>query len=426
MVNRRTVLKIGFASGWLTATGNTTENGLPTKPQSQNDATDDLAKTMQDNIYTRALNVQPHLAAHEHITRLGGNRVSHKVKETMAEANDYFVDMHQLFFAAGQKVARWMGAEDAIITAGGFSSMILASAACLTGKDTDRLEALPQVDWTPNECLIPFGHRFEYDRAYRCAGATIVEAKDRQDLEKAVNPATAMIAGLAMVEKQNFFAPPLPISIAKSVSDEVILPEELIDFANHRDVPVIIDMASDIPPKANLTRFLDKGADLVAVSGGKGIGGPQSTGILAGRKDLIEAARLNAYPNNGIGRGMKVGKEEVMGLITALEDFVQSDYANEIKKWNDRAKWLATELNQIVGVSAKYSLNTMGYADVELSWNHDLIPLSEAELKTKLRQLNPKVEYLITLRTRLLSETETQLLAQTLTRFFKKYEPKKR
>ncbi|MCH2182567.1 MAG: aminotransferase class V-fold PLP-dependent enzyme [Mariniblastus sp.] len=421
MVSRRNLLKIGIASGVLGQVNQVAQGGTclpqdepaaPLSPQQLNDR-------LKDNIYTRLLQVQPHLGAHEHITRLGGNRVAPSVQAAMNEANEFLVDMHELNLAAGKRVAELIGAEDAMITAGGFSAMILAAAGCLTGTDPQRIESLPQVDWQPNECLIPHGHRFEYDRAYRCAGATIVEAADRQDLSRRVGPNTALIAGLAIVEKQDVFAPPLPARTAQAVGPEVILPEELIEFANKKKVPVIIDMASDIPPKRNLTRFLKLGADLVAISGGKGIGGPQSTGILAGRKRWIEAARLNAYPHNHIGRGMKVGKEEVIGLVTALERFVRSDYDVEIEQWNRRARWLADQLQTLDGVTAVYSQNTMGYGDVELSWDPEIIPLTDREVKSELRGFDPKVEYLITLRTRLLTEQETRLLAVTLTRYFK-------
>ena len=422
MVSRRALIKIGMASGALATLDQIRPSAATLggdKPdQDTPHSAEDLAGRLKDNIYTRLLGVQPHLAAHEHITRLGGNRVSPAVLDAMNQANDFFVDMHELNLAAGKRISQWMGAEDAIVTAGGFSAMVLAAAACLTGTDPTRIEALPQVNWKPRECLIPFGHRFEYDRAYRCAGATIVEATSRDDLSKRINPNTALIAGLAIVEKQDLFAPPLPVSKATPVSKEVFLPEELIHFANQQSIPVVIDMASDIPPKRNLTRFIECGADLVVISGGKGIGGPQSSGILAGRKSLIEAARLNAYPNNQIGRGMKVGKEEIVGLVTALQHFVESDYEAEVQQWNDRAKWLAEQLDQVRGLSADYSLNTMGYADVELSWDPQVIPLTESEVKSKLRRYDPQVEYLITVRTRLLTENETHLLAQTLTRFF--------
>ena len=130
---------------------------------------------------------------------------------------------------------------------------------------------------------------------------------------------------------------------------------------------------------------------------------------------------MNAYPNNQIGRGMKVGKEEIIGLVTALEHFVKTDYDAEIAQWNDRAKWLAEQLGNVKGLTAVYSLNTMGYADVELSWNPDIIPLTEAEVKSGLRDYDPKIEYLITVRTRLLNQTETRLLADSLVRFFEKH-----
>ena len=416
MVTRRAIIKIGFAGGFLNGVPNLNSKQPVIKPFSYD--SDDLETVYSDNIYTRLLGVRPHLPAHEHITRLGGNRLRPEVLKSMRQANDFLVDMHQLNLAAGKRVAELIGAEDAIITCGAFSSMLLASAACLTGTDMAKIESLPQVNWERSECLIPYGHSFEYERAYRCAGASLVKPTSRTDLATCLTKKTAFLAGLALVEKQNVFAPPLPLNKTTPVTNEVYLPIELIEFANQREIPVIIDMASDIPPKNNLTRFLDAGADLIAVSGGKAIGGPQSTGILAGKKELIQAARLNAYPNDQIGRGMKVSKEEIIGLIIALEHFLASDYDAEIDQWNGRAKWLFEQLKQVPGLRPSYSPNTMGYADVELSWDPELIPLSEKQVKQYLRDTEPRVEYLITLRTRLLTQPETEYLAKTLSRFF--------
>ena len=417
MVTRRAAIKIGLAGGLFNTVSYRTDSPPPVSTPSLSDETD-IEAQYADNIYTQLLGVQPHLPAHEHITRLGGNRLSPEVIESMQQANGFFVDMHQLTLRAGERVAELIGAEDALITCGAFSAMVLGAAACLTGTDMEKVEALPQVDWIQSECLIPYGHAFEYDRAYRCAGATLVHARTRADLAACVTKKTALIAGLAIVEKQNVFAPPLPQDKATPVTDEVYQPIELIDIANQARIPVIIDMASDIPPKSNLTRFLKAGADLIAVSGGKGIGGPQSTGILAGKKELIQAARLSAYPNNQLGRGMKVSKEEIIGLVTALERFIAMDYDAEVKRWNQRAEWLVGRLKQVPGLRPALSLNTMGYADVDLSWDPNVIPLNEEQVKGKLREYDPKVEYLITLRTRLLTERETEYLAKTLARFF--------
>lgn len=136
------------------------------------------------------------------------------------------------------------------------------------------------------------------------------------------------------------------------------MPTELIAIGKKAGVPVLVDMASDLPPASNLTRWIRAGADLVVVSGGKGLRGPPSSGILAGRKDLIEAARLNASPNGNIGRGMKVGKEEIVGLVVALEAYVAHDHARDIEIWGERARWLTKELQGIPGVTAEYAVNT--------------------------------------------------------------------
>ncbi len=282
--------------------------------------------SLEDNVYTRLLGIKPHLGAHEHITRLGGSRMPPEVIQAMVEANDYFVELHELTEAAGRRVAEIMGAEDALVTAGAFSAMILGAAACLTGTDAGKVDALPHPTWPRRECLIQSEHRFSYDRAYRAAGMSIVEFDDREDASRKISENAAMIAVLTAVEKQSEFGPPIPKRIATPHADKVLMPEELIEIGKQTGVPVLVDMASDLPPIENLTRFVKAGADLVVISGGKGIRGPQSTGILAGRQDLIEAARLHHAPNGNIGRGMKVGKEEIVGLVVALERFVSLDH----------------------------------------------------------------------------------------------------
>jgi L-seryl-tRNA(Ser) seleniumtransferase len=198
------------------------------------------------------------------------------------------------------------------------------------------------------------------------------------------------------------------------------MPDEIIEIGKRKGVPVMIDMASDLPPITNLTRFIKAGADLVVVSGGKSIRGPNSTGILAGRKDLIEAARLHNAPHNGIGRGMKVGKEEIIGLIAALERYIQLDENEMIAGWNTKAQWLADQLQDIPGLQASYEMNTFGYADVELIWDESIIPLSRAEVMKRLKEGNPSVMYDgNTVRTMQLEAGEEILVANRLRAFFK-------
>jgi len=375
--------------------------------------------SLRDSIFTRLLDVRPHIGAHEHLTSLGGSRMPPDVMRAMVEANDYFVDMYELTAAAGQRVAELMGAEAALVTCGAFSAMILGAAACLTGTDPEKIDALPHPTWPKRECLIQTAHRFGYDRAYRAAGMTIVEATSREDVAEKINDNTAMIGVLVAVEKQKEFGPPIPREGAEQHDENVIMPEEFIEIGKRTGVPVIVDMASDLPPAENLTRFVEAGADLVVISGGKGIRGPQSTGILAGRKDLVEAAALHAPPNGNLGRGMKVGKEEIIGLVYALERYVALDQEALVEGWNSKARWIADQLQDIRGLNAEYAINTVGYADVELTWDQAVFPLTPSEVRRRLKDGEPRLAYDgNTVRTRCLRDGEEVLVAQRLRQFF--------
>ncbi|WP_419936498.1 hypothetical protein [Candidatus Palauibacter sp.] len=385
--------------------------GWPTDP-------DALAAVYRDNIYTRLLGVRPHLPAHEHVSRLGGGRMDPEVNAAMAEANEFFVDMHELLEAAGARIAERLGTEAALVTAGGFSAMVLGAAGCLTGTDPERVHALPLPTWPRRECLIQTPHRFGYDRAYRDAGMTIVEAATREDFRTQLSERTAMIAALATVERQTMFAPPAPVDWAPAPGPEVMTVREQIEIGREADVPVLVDMASDLPTGVGLREFVGAGADLIVISGGKGIGGPQSSGILAGRADLIEAAGLNASPNDAIGRGMKVGKEEIVGLVVALDRYVARDVDAWVAGWSEMAGRIAAELADVPGLTAEVVTNTAGYEDVELTWDPEVIPLSTDEAKAALMAAEPRLAYLMTIRTRLLREGEDALVIRALREAF--------
>jgi L-seryl-tRNA(Ser) seleniumtransferase len=411
-MRRREFLRSSLAAPFIGAVSATTISTEERTPES-------VAAELEDNVYTRVLGVRPHIGAHEHISRLSGSRMPAEVVEALVEANRFFVDVEELSEAAGRKVAELLGAEAALVTAGGFSAMILAAAGCLTGTDPERIDALPHPDWPKRECLIQKAHRFSYDRAYRAAGMTIVEAVDRAEILEKVSENTAMIAVLAAVEEQRQFGPPVPKRRALPPEAHVLMPEELIAIGKKARVPVLVDMASDLPPASNLTRWIRAGADLVVVSGGKGLRGPQSSGILAGRKDLIEAAALNAAPHTGIGRGMKVGKEEMVALVVALERYLKLDHDKEIAGWNEKAQWLASRLQGIRGLTAEYAVNTKGYADVDLSWDESVIPLTHDELRRRLLAGSPRMTYDgTTVRVRQLDDAELSLVARRLREVF--------
>ena len=389
------------------------------------------AVSLDDNVYTRLLGVRPHLGAHETISRLGGGRMSRAVLDAMAEANEYFVDMRELNAAAGRRAAELLGAEAALVTAGGFSGMILGAAACLTGNDMAKVEALPHPTWVRRECLMQTAQKFDYDRAFRAAGATMVYADRKADLEARLGERTALIAILSASERQGLFAPPLEARRAPPPSPDLVRHEELIAMGKRAGVPVLIDMASDLPPWGQLDRFLKAGADLLVLSGGKAIGGPQSSGLLLGRRDLIDAARLHSTPNDNIGRGMKVGKEEIIGLITALEHYVRADHVAEMEHWNARARRMVDALQGIRGLAVTYAINTAGYWDADLRWDEQAIALNRDSLRRALAAGSPRVELEVivtqdrgttvwhaTARARVLRDGEEVLVAQRVREVF--------
>ncbi|MFN0181292.1 MAG: hypothetical protein ACKVZ0_20995 [Gemmatimonadales bacterium] len=400
--------------------------GAPTRPPFRPGLPNTTAG-LANNIYTRLLGVRPHLGAHEHISRLGGGRMAPEVLAAMAEANDYFVDMHELNLAAGRRAAELLGAEAAFVSCGGFSAMILGAAACLTGDDEARLAALPHPTWDRRECLIQTAQKFDYDRAYRVAGATVVYADTRAEFEAKLGPRTAFIAALSSAERQGVFAPPFEARRAPKPSPDLLTVEELCRMGKAAGVPVLVDMASDLPPWENLRRYLAAGADLVVLSGGKAIGGPQATGLLLGRKDLIEAARRNASPHDHLGRGMKVGKEEIVGLVVALERFVAQNHAVDLERWNARARRIVARLQNVPGLTATFALNTAGYADADLTWDPRIIALDRDGLRKALAAGSPRVELEVIItqtaatglwhasaRTRVLRDGEELLVADRL------------
>jgi L-seryl-tRNA(Ser) seleniumtransferase len=336
----------------------------------------------EDSIYTRLLGVRPHLTGHGYTTIVGGSRMPVEVVRAMEEAGEQFVDIQELMAAAGRRLAEVTSSEAAIITSGSYSALMMGAAACLSGTDPAKVAALPQPTWPKRECLMQSVHRIDYAKAFQVAGMIIVEVERREDFAKAITPNTALIAGIASWERRADKKP------------ETMSPKELIDAGKRAGVPVLIDLAAELPPAANLTKYSEMGADLVTISGGKGLRGPQSTGILAGRKDLIEAAKMHAYPLTMMGRGMKMGKEEVVGLIAAVNRFLALDHEAIAQEWTRTAKYVAEELQGIPGLRAEYVAprNTvLGYDAVELSWDQKLIPVTPEQLRQRLRDGEPRI-----------------------------------
>ena len=272
------------------------------------------------------------------ITVVGGSIMPPEVIDAMTDAVNTYVDLDELNLAAGREIARYTGAESGLVVAGAAAGLLLQAAACIAGDDPLLIDQLPDSTGLPNEVLLYEKHRTNYDRCYRAAGAKLViwggddgPAEDR--LAEAIGENTAALAYV--------FHPwnscPIPL-------------ERAVSIAHERDVPVVVDAAVTLPPATNLTAFIDQGADMVTYSGGKGLRGPQSTGILCGRADLIEAARLNNSPFKGVGRSAKVCKEEIAGLLAALDLFVRTDHEAVWAEWRNRSSVITSAVEDITGL----------------------------------------------------------------------------
>ena len=292
-----------------------------------------------DALYQR-LGVSPIINAAGSITRLGGTKTRPETLALMEQAARVMVNIDELNRAAGKEVARIIGAEAGFVCSGAAGGLLLQAAACIAGNDPVKMRQLPNTDGLKNEIVIHTMHRFPYDQAYRAAGAKMVEFGDYLfahpwQLEGAINERTAAVAYLAS-----------PFS-----SNKVMPLEQVCEIAHSHDVPVIVDAASMLPPRANLYRYLKDGADMVVYSGGKGVRGPQGSGILVGRADLIEAAATQASPAQFLGRGMKVAKEEVIGLVASLAAFVEEDEEAETAAYRSMMQRVVDALVEIPGLS---------------------------------------------------------------------------
>jgi L-seryl-tRNA(Ser) seleniumtransferase len=268
----------------------------------------------------------------------------------MSRAARVMVEVNDLNQRAGERVAQLTGAEAGFVCSGAAGGLVLQAAACIAGTDPFKMRQLPDTTGMKNEIIIQNCHRFAYDQAYRTAGAKLVGVGDGRrtqawELEGAITESTAAVAYL----------------FSNHLSRRAMGLEEVCRIAHKHDVPVVVDGASMLPPRANLTRYLEQGADMVVFSGGKGIRGPQGTGILCGRADLIEAAAAQANPNQFLARPMKVSKEEVVGLVTALELFVEEDELAEFEGYRQLLQPVVDALVEIPGISVSVEEDDYDY-----------------------------------------------------------------
>ena len=291
--------------------------------------------TSAQNIYAR-LGIKTVINGQGTYTALGGSLMPPEVVQAMAEAAGSFVSITELQEKVGARIAHLVGVPAAMVTAGAASAITIATAACMTRDDLAAIDRLPDTEGLKNEVIIQKAHHCGYEPQIKIAGARLVWVETRAELDRAITPHTAMMFFLNRYE---------PLGQIKR--------DEWIRVGKERGVPLFNDAAADVPPAGRLSEYVHQGFDLVAFSGGKAIRGPQSSGLLLGRADLIAAGRRAISPHMGIGRGMKVGKEEIVGLLAAVERFLKLDHAAEWRVWETRAAEMIEVLAKVPGMTAR-------------------------------------------------------------------------
>src|SRR5215471_18015676 len=271
---------------------------------------------MTSNPYL-ALGVRPFINCCSVRTMHGGSLMLPQVRAAVDQASRQFVNLDELMEAAGKRLAELTGAEWGMVTCGSAAAVALASAACVAGNDPVRMLRLPFTDGWVNRVILPKNQRFAYDQAIRMVGARIVEIDSPGDLEDALREPVAMVAILGTNEEFS-----------------KIRLEEIVARVKPLGIPILVDAASEHLERPS--PWLVRGADMVIYSGGKFLRGPQTSGLLLGKKNLVQAAWRNASPHQAFGRPMKVSKEDVVGVITALEYWMEKrDEKAEQKRWRD-------------------------------------------------------------------------------------------
>ncbi len=314
------------------------------------------------------------------LTYMTGSLMHDEVLEAINNSSKEFCMMDELQDKVGEKIAKMVHSEAAVVTSGAFSGMTLGLAGILTGMDEKKVRELPHLEYTgmKSEVICQASHDIVYNHALTNTGCKIVRVETVEDLAKAVNERTALMHFLHIESDKG-----------------KIQHEEWVALGKKYGVPTSIDIAADVPPVSNLWKFNDMGFDFVVVSGGKAIRGPQSAGLLMGKKHIIAAARLSMPPRGfNIGRGMKINKEEILGMYVALEKYINHDHDKEWKEWEDKLALIDNAVKSVQGVSTEVHVPPLGNhtPTLRITWDNTKVKVSDKQLREALRNGNPSIE----------------------------------
>ncbi len=369
-MNRRKFLgrtRQALMAGGVVACGASSPNALGKKQPSEKGVD-----------YYSKLGVIPFINAGGTFTTYSGSLIPGEVEAAMTRAAHSYVNIEELHRAAGEYLARQLHCEGALVTTGAASALTLGTAACIThGNDQAILNLPVDMSGLKNEVIVQKSHRYDYDHALRNCGIKFVEVETLAQYDAAFDERTVMA---------HFF---------NAAGSGEISHEDWVRVAHQHGVPCFNDAAADVPPISNLWNYTQMGFDLVTFSGGKALRGPQCTGLLLGKKDLIEAARKNNSPySNTVGRGMKVGKEEIIGLVAAVDWFVsQGDEALQAE-FQKRAERIADHLKGIPTVETRIFVPPVAnhVAHLLITFDQNRIKIAGREVAEKMRQGKPRIE----------------------------------
>ena len=336
-----------------------------------------LAASPKRDLY-KELGVRTFINAAGTFTSLTASLMPPEVLQAIEASAKSYVVLDELHDAVGRRIASLIGCEAAMVTAGAASALTLGTAAAITGKNPDFIRRLPDAADLKNEVIVQKSHRYGYDHAVRNCGVKLVEVETREEFARAVNDRTALML---------FFNANEPVGKIKLA--------EFVEFGKKHGVPTFNDAAADVPPVENLSKYIKMGFDLVTFSGGKGLRGPQSTGLLLGRKDLIEAARLNGPPNSdAIGRGMKVNKEELLGMMVAVELYLKRDHAADWREWEKRVKLIADAVGRLPGITTEVWIPEIAnhVPHLRVKWDAAVRKTTVQDVARQLREGQPSIE----------------------------------
>lgn len=327
--------------------------------------------------FFKELGVTPVINAGVTMTFLSGSLMMPEVLEAINSTAHDFANMHELQDKVGAKIAEMLHCEAAMVTSGAACAMLLGTAAAITGTNEEKIKQLPNLPGPRPEVIMQKTHRYLFDQAVSTTGAKIIEVEGPEEMEKAFNSNTVMALYFNAAEKSS------------------VTREEFVAISKRHNIPTFMDAAADVPPVENLFKYQKIGFDLVTFSGGKMIRGPQSAGLLFGRKDLIEAAKLNHSPHEApIGRPMKVNKEEMFGMYAALKSYLERDHKKEWNEWLDRCAHVKAQLETIATVKGETVVEkgpANAFPSLYVTWDQSKIKTGLKDVLAALKSGTPSI-----------------------------------